>query len=68
MSGLGLAGRLSGLGLAVGLQLRKAHQIVLGLKVFFFVDDLVLGQDVVGVSLAHEPNVKNLESLFHCPH
>ena len=67
MSGLGLAVRLSGLGLAVRLQLRKAHQIGLGLKVFFFVDDLS-GQDVVGVSLAHEPNVKNLENLFHCPH
>lgn len=59
---------MSGLGLAVRLQLRKAHQIVLGLKVRFFVDDPVRGQDVFRVSLAHKPNVKVLENLFHCPH
>jgi hypothetical protein len=70
LSVLGPAVRLSGLGLglAVRLQLRKAHQIVGGLKVILFVDDLVLSQDVALVSLAHKKYVKALESQFHCRH
>ena len=59
---------LFGLELFLVLQFRQVDEEVLGLDVNFLVDDLVLGQDVYRVFLAHEPNIETEEGLLHCSH